>query len=48
MNQIVVVRAVTPFSLVTSISEGDFPRLQNLVLCVIEPLKYDDLDLLVG
>ena len=25
MNQIVVVRAVTPFSLATSISEEDFP-----------------------
>lgn len=49
MDQIVVVRAVTPFSVAASVSEEDFPpSSESGIACILEALKYDDLDLLVG
>ena len=49
VDQIVVVRAVTPFSVAASVSEEHFlPSSESGIACILEPLKYDDLDLLVG
>jgi hypothetical protein len=49
VDQIVVVRVVAPFSVATSISEEDFPpSSESGIVCVLERLKYDELDMLVG
>lgn len=49
VHQTVVVRALTPCNVATNISEEDFPSSsESGIVCVLEPLRSDELGIFIG